>query len=329
MTITTQLLNTFKAQPFTLKKAYGELEEIKPHSLRARIYEALGTTFERIDKGIYQATSDALSTLLIEGNGKDLSFLKDESIDVIITDHPYLDEKAHKGGNRAFGSEHYESFRYTQSDIMEQARVLKQGSFWVQFLPSESATNFDYLYDIKKMAENAGFEYYAKTSWKKGSFVANTGRTAKNSEDILIFSKGKARNLRPNAKANKAHGVDTGYFMSGASFMIPPTFDFAPDAKAERIHPNQKPVSLLEELIKLTTLSNDEVVLDMFAGSGVTGIASHNLKRHSILIEKSKEMVGKVIERFSDLKIGLQVIHYNVVEGLAEIKEETAQLALF
>ena len=50
------------------------------------------------------------------------------------------------------------------------------------------------------MAEKEGFKYYAKVTWKKGTFVSNTGRKAKNSEELMIFSKGKARCLRPCKK---------------------------------------------------------------------------------------------------------------------------------
>ena len=85
---------------------------------------------------------------VINGDGRDLSFLEDGSIDCIITDHPWLDEKANKGGNRNFAK--YDTFEYTLEDFKEKARVLKDGCFLVEMLPAENATNFDYLYKIKK-----------------------------------------------------------------------------------------------------------------------------------------------------------------------------------
>ena len=36
--------------------------------------------------------------MLINGEGRDLSFLSDQSIDCIITDHPWLDKKSNRGG---------------------------------------------------------------------------------------------------------------------------------------------------------------------------------------------------------------------------------------
>lgn len=53
-------------------------------------------------------------------------------------------------------------------------------------------------------------------------------------------------------------------------------------------HPTQKPVALLEYLIKTYTLEN-ETVLDNCLGSGSTGVACKNLNRHFIGIEKDKE----------------------------------------
>jgi len=52
-------------------------------------------------------------------------------------------------------------------------------------------------------------------------------------------------------------------------------------------HPTQKPVSLLEYLIKTYTLEN-ETVLDNCMGSGSTGVACINTNRNFIGIEKDK-----------------------------------------
>ena len=53
-------------------------------------------------------------------------------------------------------------------------------------------------------------------------------------------------------------------------------------------HPTQKPVALLEALIKLTTKEN-HVVLDPFCGSGSTLVAAKNLNRNYIGYEISEE----------------------------------------
>ena len=53
-------------------------------------------------------------------------------------------------------------------------------------------------------------------------------------------------------------------------------------------HPTQKPVALLEYLIKTYTLEG-ETVLDFTMGSGSTGVACKNLNRNFIGIEKEKK----------------------------------------
>ncbi len=53
-------------------------------------------------------------------------------------------------------------------------------------------------------------------------------------------------------------------------------------------HPTLKPTKLLEYLIKLTTKEN-QVVLDMFMGSGSTGVACMNLGRRFVGIELEEE----------------------------------------
>ena len=192
------------------------------------------------------------------------------------------DKKSNNGGTRHLAQ--YDCFKYTLSDFMEKARVLKEGSFLVEILPAENENNFDYLYEIKKMAEQAGFKYYAKVAWKKGTFVSNTGRKAKNTEDIMIFSKGKPRALRPDKQRGVINGVPT-RFMSGANGMLPTEFNVQAIPNKLKNVQTEKPVALFEQLLEYFTLPG-ELVLDQFAGSGVTGEACLNKKRKCILIEK-------------------------------------------
>ncbi len=58
-----------------------------------------------------------------------------------------------------------------------------------------------------------------------------------------------------------------------------------------KIHPTQKPVALMEYLIKTYT-NEGEVVLDFTMGSGTTGVACQNLGRDFIGIELDKNYFG-------------------------------------
>ena len=190
MSLAEKIFHCFKgAKTFSLKDAYDQNEDKPKETVRARIYENLGIKFERIAKGIYRTCNDGDEVCIVmEGDGRDLSMLEDGSIDCILTDHPWLDLKSNKGGTRAFAT--YDCFKYTLEDFQEKARVLKDGCFLVEILPAENENNYEYLYQIKQYAKEAGFLYYSKVTWKKGNFISNTGRKAKNTQDVMIFSKG-------------------------------------------------------------------------------------------------------------------------------------------
>lgn len=427
-------------EQFTLNdavEAVKQVKEVKEPSVRARIYEGIDKGyFQRLGKGIYTVKKQdekgiEHTCMLINGNGRDLSFIEDNSIDCIITDHPYELLKSLKGGNRNFAE--YDCFTYNEKDFQEKQRVLKPGCFLVEFLPEENGDNYQYIYHIKEMAAKAGMEYYATVPWKKGDFVANTGRKAKNTEQVVFFTKGISRSLRLDAKKNKEmiedmdilhfekewedltndvqviefellvankdcemieselnnayenwmyadceHSilnedypdfpleqipigdymllwldkqelnyiditgkfgdVDYGllsetaftektveilkevaperlHYMSGAMGMLPTEFDVEPVNKKDKIHPAEKPVELLEQIIKFVT-KEDELILDPFAGSGVLGEAALKQRRNSILIEKDFDVYEKEKERLQNIKNG------DSVEYLKQLAEE-------
>ena len=68
------------------------------------------------------------------------------------------------------------------------------------------------------------------------------------------------------------------------------------------VHPTQKPVALLEYLIKTYTNQND-TVLDFTMGSGSTGIAAKNLNRKFIGIEKDQNYFNIAKDRIEGVLI--------------------------
>lgn len=66
--------------------------------------------------------------------------------------------------------------------------------------------------------------------------------------------------------------------------------------KYPKIHPTQKPVALLEYLIRTFT-DVDDVVIDCCAGSGTTLLAATNLKRRAYGFEIKKEFVEQFYEK--------------------------------
>jgi len=73
-----------------------------------------------------------------------------------------------------------------------------------------------------------------------------------------------------------------------------------PDKGHSRLHPTQKPIELMEYLVKTYTNPHDEV-LDFAMGSGTTGLACKNLNRNFIGIEKIKEYFDIAQNRIMNL----------------------------
>ena len=72
--------------------------------------------------------------------------------------------------------------------------------------------------------------------------------------------------------------------------------------KTNRVHPTQKPVDLLEYLIKTYT-NEGELVLDFTMGSGSTGVAALNTNRKFIGIDKNPDAISLSNKRLSEMII--------------------------
>jgi DNA modification methylase len=73
------------------------------------------------------------------------------------------------------------------------------------------------------------------------------------------------------------------------------------------IHPTQKPVPLLENLIMTYTNEND-LILDNTAGSGSTGIAAYKNNRNCILMEIEDEYIDLMVKRYEyEFKVNINV----------------------
>lgn len=335
-------------EQFSVREAIDLCKNIKKmpvndESVRARIYEGVERgIFKKISRGVYKVTTQidksSFSCLLINGDGRNLSMIKDNSIDGIITDHPYDLTKALTGGNRKFAT--YELFRYNEHDFKEKQRVLKPGAFLVEFLPEESEINYDYLYNIKKMAQSCGFKYFAKVPWIKGNFKANTGRKSKNVEDVMIFSNGEPRALKLDSKKNLNEALRNNldvkgkssyeirdmleqnslsiYYMRGTNGMLPTDFNYQPKNSKDKIMESEKPVELIEEIIDYISKPY-ETLLDQYAGSGNFVIACYNKNRNSIAIEKDDDMFQKMQD---NIRNNLKDCYIEKLEESDDIEEE-------
>lgn len=286
-------------KPMSIGEISSIIEDKPKSSIRGRIYDNIGKRFKKVARGVYEAININSKVLVVESNGRDLSCIQDESIDAIITDHPWLDKKSNKGGDRKFTNS-YNCFNYELNDFKEKARVLRSGCFLVEIIPAENANNYKYLFTIKKMAEECGLLYYAKVPWKKGTFISNTGRKAKNTEDIMFFSKGKARKLRIDVKKTKNTGSTC--YMSGTSNMLPTNFNVQPASRKNKVHQSEKPVELYKQILDYIS-KKGEIILDQFAGSMNLAKAILEKERIGIMIEYLHSNVISAVNRLNAILI--------------------------
>jgi site-specific DNA-methyltransferase (adenine-specific) len=124
------------------------------------------------------------------------------------------------------------------------------------------------------------------------------GQTTYNPQGLTPFGKmsGGANTYSKNWGQVKPKGVTefTGYPRSVIEF----------DSEAKTVHPTQKPVTLMEYLIRTYT-SEGDAVLDNCMGSGTTGVACINTGRKFIGIEKDAGYFNIAADRISAAREGL------------------------
>lgn len=138
-------------------------------------------------------------------------------------------------------------------------------------------------------------------------------RPLKNHEDILVFFESQPTYIpqglvKYGKKMTRRHNGGC-YGLSGKSNLQSHTGYPRTVLKIDRDngkHPTQKPVALMEYLIK-TYSKEGKTVLDPFMGSGTTGVACVNLDRSFIGMEKEQKYFDIATERIKeaqDLRAG-------------------------
>lgn len=129
-------------------------------------------------------------------------------------------------------------------------------------------------------------------------------------EDIVVFGEGKLTYNPQMEEGTPYKRNNKGYIENNHNLGLKPIVQnnngfrypksilkFPRDFSAQtRLHPTQKPVALMEYLIKTYT-NEGETVLDFTMGSGSTGIACINTKRNFIGIELDQDYFNISVER--------------------------------
>ena len=148
---------------------------------------------------------------------------------------------------------------------------------------------------------------------KAGNIFLAKYQPMKIHENIIIFGKGKITYypiMIERDKIKKSKNYGTGETMGGNRKKEEKIYvydkknpisilEFSNASQKGKVHPTQKPVALLEYLIKTYT-NEGEIVLDNCMGSGSTGVACVNTNRNFIGIELSEEYYNIAKERINN-----------------------------
>ena len=219
--------------------------------------------------------------------------IKDKSIDMILCDLPY--------GTTACKWDVVIPF----DELWEQYnRIIKDNGAIVLFgsEPFSSKLRISNLRMYK-------YDWIWKKTKAQG-FLNSKKMPLKDYENICVFYKrlpvynpqgiiyGNFQNDRKSkyVKGEDIYGKEKEFGISHMSNFPKQIIEFSNPSGKGQLHPTQKPVELLEYLIKTYTNEN-ELVLDNCMGSGSTGVACKNLNRNFIGIELDENYFNIAKER--------------------------------
>jgi len=230
--------------------------------------------------------------------------IPDGSVDMVLTDPPY--------GTTACKWDSVIPFE----PMWAQLKRVTKKSGAIVMTASQPFTSALVMSNVKM------FKY--EWIWEKAvgsNFAALKYQPMKEHENVLVFSDGK-HNYYPIKQPRKGsgsarlnygnNGSTTGETTGSLKFkgFTPETYDkemrnpssvqyFNNREKGRGLHPTQKPVALMEYLIKTYT-NEGETVLDFTMGSGTTGVAAKNLNRSFIGIELDRDYFNIAEDRISN-----------------------------
>ena len=206
---------------------------------------------------------------------KGLKKIPDGSVNLLIADPPYgisqtLNCKGQRLGTTA--KLDFDFGEWDESSLDWCPIALKKTKGWAVIFCSKR--NIGKYWDIM---EKMKFIAIDALVWQKPDPVPLNGKT-------------KFLNAWEAAIIGKRNG---GYFGGYCTHNI---FKYQAPKGKTRIHPTQKPIGLIQEIIELTTKEND-IVLDPFMGSGTTAVAAKLANRRFIGFEKDSKFCKKARAR--------------------------------
>lgn len=208
--------------------------------------------------------------------------IKDNSIDLVVTDPPYKTTTRGNAGNSGGMMQKKINMQgkvFTHNDIRVQEyipelyRILKDGSHCYIM------TNHVNLQEILNVATDCGFKFIKSLIWDKGNKIMGQYYMSQ-FEYILFFRKGKG------VKINNC----------GTSDILSVPNKKTKDENGKNIHDTEKPVELMKILIENSSKEGD-LVFEPFSGVGSTLIAAQQTNRNAIGFELDEKYFEIAKER--------------------------------
>jgi len=181
---------------------------------------------------------------------------------------------------------------FTRDWLGECRRLLrKDGTIWV-------IGSYHNIFRIGAILQDLGFWILNDVVWRKANPMPNfRGRRFTNAHETLIWAaRGRDSRYRFNYQAMKALNDD----LQMRSDWFLPLCTGAERLRNQhglKLHPTQKPESLLHRVLLASTLPGD-IILDPFLGTGTTAAMAKRLHRHFIGIERhpvyAEAAIGRV-----------------------------------
>jgi site-specific DNA-methyltransferase (adenine-specific) len=226
--------------------------------------------------------------------------IEDKSIDCIICDLPYGTTACHwdsiipfeplwecykriikdNGAICLFGSQ-----PFTSMLVMSNREMFKYELIWEK---NNKTGHLNAKAKPLKIHENI-------LLFSRGSATSTSLTMVYNPQGIIKINKKKKNTSVPYAGERPSRKTGTIFNVTSTNY---PDSIIKINLDTMQLHPTQKPVKLYEYLIKTYTNEND-LILDNCSGSGTLAIASHNLRRNFICIEKDPEYHRKSVERYN------------------------------
>lgn len=230
---------------------------------------------------------------LIQGDClEEMSSIPDGSVDMVLADTPYGTTACKWDSVIPLGPMWDQLRRLIKPN---GAIVLFGSQPFTTVLASSNLKQFRYEW-IWQKSNSTGFQLAKKMPMKKH-------------ENILVFYKKlptyNPQGLKDCGKRNKRGKAGNGGHLANEcndyiqEFTNYPTQLISFGYDKNKVHPTQKPVALMEYLIKTYTNEGD-TVLDFTMGSGTTGVACKNLNRNFIGIELAPEYFKIAEKRISE-----------------------------